>query len=561
MAPVPIEQAPSYVPLALTAIHLGLIFYLTYAVGTSLYTSYKFLAPSQDTRRRLAQRSKLVPTFLVLSGVSLLVSAVSFISYASLSYRVWADERGIELPQRLFGKNGLLPDGKNASHLYLASWLSDTPLYRDALEIIAEKARRFWWGQQVDLATVSWSFLLSIEGHRRQIPLLPAFMALAHLVNLSFAQNLFFVALLLTPAPLIVGNTPLELPVLPLPSAGRARITSYLASSKPQNWCPHPMLYIVALFPNFVAIFLMPFAADTPSFPTIILLSRLSNFLPLIIPRVVPITWGTVYSNPHKAYSSITTIFRVISLLSFGLHIKASALGLAYNTPGSHYHRHSRLLPWDTEQRSMWERSTTAIGKVLGSTADHPVVAAVGWDALLCTLSLGFWAAARFTDVHKTLASIIPFYSQFGVNAVGTETEASHEHGHTLPSAVTTGVKSENSPGLAATTHQRHRRGRSSVTSIASSAVSDDTHGSQPKQGKGTIKSKDRKNKSATPDTKEDKTYQPTLAEERQLVEGDALPVTDTPDWESAALAWGLVAFGGLGVATAGVYGAECISR
>lgn len=87
-------------------------------------------------------------------------------------------------------------------------WLSDTPIYQDALEIVAEKARRFWWGQQIDLALIPWSVLLTLEGTRRRIPHLFAFQCLAHLVSLSYAQNLFFVALLLTPAPLPDGSHP-----------------------------------------------------------------------------------------------------------------------------------------------------------------------------------------------------------------------------------------------------------------------------------------------------------------------------------------------------------------
>jgi len=86
--------------------------------------------------------------------------------------------------------------------LHLTQWLTDTPIYYDAAEIVAEKARRFWWGNQAALATVPWSMLLAIEGRRRKIPFLWAYMLLAHLVNLSFAQNLFYLALLLAPSPL-----------------------------------------------------------------------------------------------------------------------------------------------------------------------------------------------------------------------------------------------------------------------------------------------------------------------------------------------------------------------
>lgn len=85
-------------------------------------------------------------------------------------------------------------------------WLTDTAVYFDAWEIVAEKARRFWWSQQVDLAMLSFSTLLAIEGRRRNIPLLWGYLVLAHLVNLSFAQNLFYVALLLTPSPILSSD-------------------------------------------------------------------------------------------------------------------------------------------------------------------------------------------------------------------------------------------------------------------------------------------------------------------------------------------------------------------
>ena len=52
------------------------------------------------------------------------------------------------------------------------------------------------------MGLVSWGMFLAIEGQRRKIPNLWAFMALGQLVNLSYAQNLFFMSVLLTPVPL-----------------------------------------------------------------------------------------------------------------------------------------------------------------------------------------------------------------------------------------------------------------------------------------------------------------------------------------------------------------------
>jgi len=106
-----------------------------------------------------------------------------------------------------FGDSSSAFGSKNRTSLYLAKWLSDTPVYLDAQEIIAEMPRRLWWGSQLDLSTVSWTMLLSIEGRRRQIPFLLAYALLAQLVSLSFAQNLFYLALLMTPSPVAIPTS------------------------------------------------------------------------------------------------------------------------------------------------------------------------------------------------------------------------------------------------------------------------------------------------------------------------------------------------------------------
>ncbi len=161
--------------------------------------------------------------FSTLAALSLLFVVYWRWSFVALSYSVWADERGVDLPERsvilcaeivflrsliahnglsIFGDKGAFRGGEHPGRLQLARWLNDTPIYQDALEIVAEKARRAWWGEQLDLSMVAWGMLVAIEGRRRKIPYLWAFMALANLIGLSFAQNLFYVAMLLTPVPL-----------------------------------------------------------------------------------------------------------------------------------------------------------------------------------------------------------------------------------------------------------------------------------------------------------------------------------------------------------------------
>ncbi|KAI0840547.1 hypothetical protein F5Y06DRAFT_263039 [Hypoxylon sp. FL0890] len=543
MAPVPFQHPVRYTSLAAVGIYLMSVVYLTYAIATSLYASYKSISPAQDTRSRIAQRKRLVPTFLGLAVAALGLATYTSVASASLSYRTWAYERGLDQPERFIFEEEIFIEPENSSNvkfLYIAHWLSDTPIYYDSLEIVAEKARRFWWGQQIDLATVAFSMLLSIEGRRRNIPLTAGFLLLAHLVNLSFAQNLFYLALLLIPSPLPSGTGELDLPVAPL----RA---SRFIPPKPKNWHLRPSILLMVLWLNYVSIFLLPYAAETTSFTTVALLTRALTFLPLILPTIAPVSWGTVHLHPHDAYGSFTTIFRTISVASFVLHVKSSIAGLIYNMPNSHYHRHSAFFPWDVEERTNWERSTTALGKVLGSLYDHPSVKAVGLDVMGCALSLGLWAAVRATDIQDIIESTIPFYNF----RRKIETAVEQKRPSTpikVDSDPAEDVTSEHSMTL----RSRGRSTKSRVGSVASSSGPSEEGTGTPGRRRGRPK--------RTKEPEEEKAYEPASSELRNLVEGDVVPASEL-DWESAALAWGLAAIAGLGSASAGVFGGECISR
>ncbi|KZL70830.1 tetratricopeptide repeat protein 1 protein [Colletotrichum tofieldiae] len=535
MAPVPLEPEVKYLPLSLVGGHALAVTYLGFTVARSLYKAYHDQPPSQRTRARLDRRSTLAPLFAGLALVSLSLASYWTLSYAKLSYCVWADQRGVESPVRFYGDHGFFPS-VNATRVYPGRWLTDTPVHLDALEIIAEKARRFWWGQQIELATISWSLLLSVEGRRRNIPSVWAYLALAHLVSLSFAQNLFYLALLLTPAPTAAGH-----PERPTSTLGRLRYK--VLPPKPANWLPHPALLLASFCTTYVLIYWAPSTAGTATFANIAVAGRILSFAPVVIPSVVPASWGTVYSDPHGAYGIFVELFRFVSTASFVFHAKETALGLLHNTPDAHFHRHSRFLPFDKGQRSTWERTTTAIGKILGSSSDHPVVAAVAWDVLLSGASQGLWAATRALDVTDILASATPFVHKDRSRAQPPP-RLPEENDKSTP-------ESESFSHIS--TGTTRRRGRPSKVKSEEMTISE-TPGSR-----GTRRGRGRKHTAAPEEAPED-AYEPSPAESRAAVEGDELPDNDL-DWESAALTWGLTAVGGLGSSSAGVFGAECTSR
>jgi hypothetical protein len=90
------NQFFSYLPVAVVASHLIVAASLATLVGRGLYRSCQGLSPAQSVRPREASRNGLVPVFAALAALSLSLAVKSAADYATLSYQVWADERGFE---------------------------------------------------------------------------------------------------------------------------------------------------------------------------------------------------------------------------------------------------------------------------------------------------------------------------------------------------------------------------------------------------------------------------------------------------------------------------------
>lgn len=425
----------------------------------------------------------------------------------------------------------------DASQWHLRQWLSDTPIYLDALEIIAEKSRTLWWGQQLDLATLSWTTLLAIEGRRRNIPHLWAYALLAHLVSLSFAQNLFYVALLLTPSP--------------IPTQKPSFLDRFF-SPKPNNWIPNPsVVYSFLALSSAVALWL-PWTAGSSWFPIAATLAKLLSFAPLILNTIAPQSWGTTHLGPHSSYRVITNTFQAISAASALLHAKTTVSSLFYNFPGPRKHRHSIKIPFDTQRRSKWERSATSIEKVLGSINDHPAVNAAGKDVLLCALSLGLWAAVRAVDVGNMLRSAMPLYKSTEPSPPDVSTSVHEVDAPSEKQVLDRG----NGTSMNLRSRGRRTKGETDNNSIDGNLQTSKRRG-RPRRSKVELE--------ASPDLDQrsemgESAYKPTPVEKEDIDLGDVVPDDDF-DWESASLAWGLSILGGLGAGAAAVYGGECISR
>ncbi|KAI9874506.1 MAG: hypothetical protein M1830_009676 [Pleopsidium flavum] len=536
----------------------------TLIIRNVLYRAHRSLPPSQTTRHRQSNRRKHVQIFASLSVLSLAITSYYLYSSLSLSYRVWAHERGEALPCGLWRRGGVFGSGDEGVALELGRWMNDTTLVWDNWEIIVERSRRFWWSQQIFLGTTVWSVFVGIEGRRRNIPYLWAYMALGEMVAAAFGQNLFFLTILMTPVPLADSD---DAPHQTTRTRGNARSGAIVKAgnavkdstittehaihnswrklfslldryipSKPATWTPHSAVYILPLIINYVAIFLVPFASNTPSFSTVVLIPHLLLYLPLYIDRLIPHSFGSTHNTPHDARRAYKPIFKFISIISFLLHLKQTLVALLDNEPGSHYHRHSSLFSHQEDHRSKIERTSTAIGRVLGCLGDHPAVASVGWDVMLCGFSLVIWAAVRGLDTNgilegASLSRVGKAFSHDARNAVSQKLVDAKGKAKELVNDLV---------GESPTTLTKRGRGRprkETNTAVLSS----------PRKSTRSTK--------AEPESDSDDVYTPdrsSRVDEQTQGEEDA-----EEDVEAGVLSWGLLSLGGLGVAGAGVLGAE----
>lgn len=153
-------------------------------------------------------------------------------------------------------------------------------------------------------------------------------------------------------------------------------------------------------------------------------------------------------------------------------------------------------------------------------------------------------------DSRDILASAVPFVKRLHSS---TPTEAHHEWKKVVREVDTT------KPSGAASTVRR--RGRAAKTKAATLIAEDANHESSavetpPPKKRG----RPRKIKAELEEVPGDTSYIPSPTESVSFPEEDVTP-EDTIDYESSALVWGLAALGGLGCASAGVFGGECISR
>jgi len=149
--------------------------------GITLRTLYRL----QQTRKTKKRNTGAIWLFCGLGLVSFATLSTNMLNVLIQSFNEWSSGR----------------DPIQLANLPLAiwQWSITSSLFRDFGEAIVGDSARFFWVQSALLATLSVFNYMGTEGRQRGIPQLWSFFCLSQILPISFAQNLFYVALLLSP--------------------------------------------------------------------------------------------------------------------------------------------------------------------------------------------------------------------------------------------------------------------------------------------------------------------------------------------------------------------------
>ena len=179
--------------------------------------------------------------------------------------------------------------------------------------------------------------LLTIIGRRRKIPHLWAYAGISQILPVSFAQNLFFLAMLVSPA----------------------------AEKDEMVWVPHPMLLLVSLAIYYVFVGLAPYMVGTNAFIGVVITIRLLLLCPLYLPIIVPGDSAKEYLEARDTQRIFRRIIGHVGTGSTVLFVVQTVM--TFREVGFN------------------------ISRFLEAIHDSPAINALGYDYVLSLVSAGLW--------------------------------------------------------------------------------------------------------------------------------------------------------------------------
>ncbi|KAF2844879.1 hypothetical protein T440DRAFT_435721 [Plenodomus tracheiphilus IPT5] len=306
--------------------------YLATCFGVAVFIILKLLKRvhvlQKSTTAQLPPK-KHVWLFAVLSAGSLLTTWTHMFHYFKISYDTWLMWRSYyEL---------------DPHQMHWGLWLKETSLFREAWETVIIGNARYWWSHQIFFFALGLGLHLEQKGIRRGIKYTWAFMLLGQIVAISFATNLFFLALLLSP------------PAPPPPS---------ISGAQQHRWLGPWLLNLFAIFATAYPAMLLAdehYWHHPTAFMPVLLAPHIALMILPLLRSVVPAR----YFNEDRVFAD-----KVYS------YMWALVLGNA-----------GLMLAWTTATAYAY---SGMIG-VWYALSEHPAVSSVGYDVIFCWVSWVCW--------------------------------------------------------------------------------------------------------------------------------------------------------------------------
>lgn len=315
---------------------------------------YQKLLNAEEAKRTIDLEKRL-QIFSALSVLSFSTLSYHMLSYLIGSYQDWAGTNRVLLPQRILGNAGIVGRKDQRVELHIWEWLTSSTLFQDFAITICNDSARFWWTQQALLVSMAWSVFMSFEGlfvlplqakllslmtvgRKRSVPHLWAYAFISQILPVSFAQNLFFLAMLLKP----------------------------VSNPNQQIWTPTPIIQLLPLVAYYSFVLAAPFVAGTGTFIGVVIFIRLLLVAPLILPAVITEGGGQSYLTPRKAHWADAGPFKFIGICS--------------------------ALLWFLQTFVALNNTGFDPSRIINSLNDNSAVSALGYDYILSLASFGTWA-------------------------------------------------------------------------------------------------------------------------------------------------------------------------
>ncbi|KAI9374444.1 hypothetical protein BJX61DRAFT_301937 [Aspergillus egyptiacus] len=294
------------------------------------------------------QRRKLFYLFAILAGLSLGFTWFHMISLFVWSYRNWASS-----------PNGLLYSSMDMPTVTrMGLWLNNTYVFQEAWETVSANPTRFWWSGQIFGWTIGWSIFLGITGRRYRIPHVWVYMLVAQAVSVSFAMNLFFAAITVSPRP----------------NEKHAIFA----------WSP-PLVYeLVPVLLSLLDTVAVPIFAYEKKFMLVLLAPHALVFIPCVLRPRTPSPKGAATKALGEQTTKRYALFIYwIAAASVVLQAYFTVLMLQDIGPDVSY--------GEVAQR------------LLDTVYIHPACSSVSWDVIWCTVSGFAWAVVHGFEARGML--------------------------------------------------------------------------------------------------------------------------------------------------------------